>query len=209
MRIHTRTICLVLVPDMCSCVARSHEFCLYIKPDKKFLPRLMNATAHQRHTERWALLLYCQPHAHRRRRRRVLCQARCTPARATTWREGVVVHHTLGTFDNTTVVGVLEYEDPNPFGSSSAAQNNLPVFFVPILPQIKPRSSAASRDRNTWPPRRGTSTGASSSSQGQGSARTRALSTVPARARVGPVRGVHQQHLVRVLLAHFTIHGHE
>ena len=23
---------------------RSHEFCLYIKPDKKFLPRLMNAT---------------------------------------------------------------------------------------------------------------------------------------------------------------------
>ena len=83
----------------------------------------MNATAHQRHTERWALLLYCQPHAHRRRRRRVLCQARCTPARATTWREGVVVHHTLGTFDNTTVVGVLEYEDPNPFGSSSAAPN--------------------------------------------------------------------------------------
>ena len=123
--------------------------------------------------------------------------------------EGVVVHHTLGTFDNTTVVGVLEYEDPNPFGSSSAAQNNLPVFFMPILPQIKPRSSAASRDRNTWPPRRGTSTVASSSSQGQGSARTRALSTVPARARVGPVRGVHQQHLVRVLLAHFTIHGHE
>jgi len=121
-------------------------------------------------------------------------------------REGVVVHHTLGTFDNTTVVVVLEYEDPNPFGSSSAAQNNLPVFVVPILPQIKPRSSAASRDRNTWPPRRGTSTGGSSSSQG--SARTRALSTVPARARVGPVRGVHQ-HLVRVLLAHFTIHGHE
>jgi len=99
MRIHTRTICLVLVLDMCPCVvARSHEFCLYIKPDKKFLPRLMNATAHQRHTERWALLLYCQPHAHRRRRRRVLCQARCTPARATTWREGVVVHHMLGTF---------------------------------------------------------------------------------------------------------------
>ena len=159
MRIHTRTICLVLVLDMCPCVARSREFCLYIKPDKKFLPRLMNTTAHQRHTERWALLLYCQPHAHRRRRRRVLCQARCTPARATTWREGVVVHHTLGTFDNTTVVGVLEYEDPNPFGSSSAAQNNLPVFFVPILPQIKPRSSAASRDRNTWPPRSGTSTG--------------------------------------------------
>ena len=97
MRIHTRTICLVLVLDKCPYVARSHEFCLYIKPDKKFLP-LMNATAHQRHTERWALLLYCQPHAHRRRRRRVLCQARCTPARATTWREGVVVHHTLGTF---------------------------------------------------------------------------------------------------------------
>ena len=44
MRIHTRTICLVLVLDMCPCVARSHEFCLYIKPDKKFLPRLMNAT---------------------------------------------------------------------------------------------------------------------------------------------------------------------
>ena len=92
MRIHTRTICLVLVQDMCPYVARSHEFCLYIKPDKKFLPRLMNATAHQRHTERWALLLYCQPHAHRRRRRRVLCQARCTPARATTWRCGGTPH---------------------------------------------------------------------------------------------------------------------
>jgi len=55
MRIHTRTICLVLVLDMCPCVARSHEFCLYIKPDKKFLPRLMNATAHQRHTPHWTM----------------------------------------------------------------------------------------------------------------------------------------------------------
>ncbi|XP_062231579.1 laccase-12-like [Phragmites australis] len=41
--------------------------------------------------------------------------------------------NTQGTFDNTTVAGVLEYEDPCPSGSSSA--KNHPVL-APTLPQI-------------------------------------------------------------------------
>jgi laccase len=40
--------------------------------------------------------------------------------------------NTQGTFDNTTVAGILEYEDPS---SAAASSSNLPIF-APTLPQI-------------------------------------------------------------------------
>ncbi|KAG2627030.1 laccase-12-like [Panicum virgatum] len=48
--------------------------------------------------------------------------------------------NTQGTFDNTTVAGILEYEDPS--GAAAAASNQLPIF-APTLPQINDTSFVA------------------------------------------------------------------
>lgn len=136
--------------DMCPCVARSHEFCLYIKPDKKFLPRLMNATQN----DELFLLLYCQPHAHRRRRRRVLCQA------------------------------LYRGHPRHRFGADQQQQRSCAASAKYV------RGHRAAEHRLAL-------------------LLHRRAQHARVRARVGPVRGVHRQHLVRVLLAHFTIHGHD
>ncbi|TVU19678.1 hypothetical protein EJB05_35842 [Eragrostis curvula] len=72
----------------------------------------------------------------------VLLTAKPTYPGARYYMEARPYTNTQGTFDNTTVAGVLEYEDPCPVGSASSSTKNLPVF-APDLPQINDTSFVA------------------------------------------------------------------
>ncbi|CAD6271942.1 unnamed protein product [Miscanthus lutarioriparius] len=144
-----------LTGPLYNCSAAQDTFKLKVKPGKTYMLRLINAALNDElffsvsnHTLTVVDVdaLYVKPFTVDTlviapgQTSNVLLATKPTYPCASYYMEARPYTNTQGTFDNTTVAGLLEYEDPS--SSPSQNNNNLPVF-APTLPPVNDTSFVA------------------------------------------------------------------